>query len=217
MQVDKDILSSEDVAVLRRQYGIGVDNSNKNIIGEEPCIGIDIGTTTSEMVYVYRTTEGMETIDNPEMIMEYAKYSFPSIVYYKDGRNEVQVASRAALDALGDANLSGYVYSSFKTQDWNKVLGQINNQNVTVQELTSHLIAKIWQTAKSDKLRLMNLKSAVITIPAGFDSDQCQYLINAAQIAGIEHVSLIDEPTAAFYYYKAKYAENMKDVKIKYI
>ena len=213
MQINKDILSDGDVDSIRKKYGILPEKTNRVLTGEEPCIGIDIGTTTSEMVYVYRTTKDMDNINNPDTPEKYNNYSFPSVVYFKDGRNDIQVASKMADDALGDASLSGQVFSSFKIQDWNKILGHIDNQNVTVQELTAHLIAKIWQTAKNDKLRLLNLKSAVITIPAGFDSDQCQYLINAAKIAGIENVSLIDEPTAAFYYYKEKYSENLNGVK----
>jgi molecular chaperone DnaK (HSP70) len=45
-------------------------------------------------------------------------------------------------------------------------------------------------------------QSAVITVPAAFTFDECQDTYNAAQIAGIQNVTLIDEPTAAFYYYK---------------
>ena len=48
----------------------------------------------------------------------------------------------------------------------------------------------------------MNLTSAVVTVPAAFDFDACQDTYNAAKLAGIENVTLIDEPTAAYLYYK---------------
>lgn len=43
-----------------------------------------------------------------------------------------------------------------------------------------------------------------MTVPAKFDFDQCRETIEAAQMAGIKDVTLIDEPTAAFEYYRSQ-------------
>lgn len=43
--------------------------------------------------------------------------------------------------------------------------------------------------------------SAIITVPASFNSDQRSDTLKAAELAGFTDVRLLDEPTAAFYYF----------------
>lgn len=44
-------------------------------------------------------------------------------------------------------------------------------------------------------------RTALITVPASFNTDQRNDTIEAADIAGFKNVRLLDEPTAAFYYF----------------
>ena len=65
------------------------------------------------------------------------------------------------------------------------------------------VLAKVWETAQA-RFSDFNLERAVVTVPAKFDFDQCRETIEAAQMAGIKDVTLIDEPTAAFEYYRSQ-------------
>src|SRR5262249_31021779 len=44
-------------------------------------------------------------------------------------------------------------------------------------------------------------RHALITVPASFNTDQRNDTLQAAELAGFKNVHLLDEPTAAFYFY----------------
>ena len=69
--------------------------------------------------------------------------------------------------------------------------------------MSALVLAKVWETAQA-RFSDFNLERAVVTVPAKFDFDQCRETIEAAQMAGIKDVTLIDEPTAAFEYYRSQ-------------
>src|SRR6185369_13729864 len=62
-------------------------------------------------------------------------------------------------------------------------------------EITAIMLAEV-RRAATDYLGC-EVRRAVITVPAYFDSSQRQATKNAAKIAGLEPVRLIAEPTAA--------------------
>ena len=78
---------------------------------------------------------------------------------------------------------------------------KVGEKSLTVADLSAILLNKIW-TATQNTFKDMDLTTAVITVPAAFDADACLDTYNAAKAAGIQTVTLIDEPTAAFLYYK---------------
>lgn len=173
--------------------------------GKQDCIGIDLGTTTSELSYCNRTgVVELEALDNPEPVAEkelgYAKYCFPSVVYYKDGFKNIQVANQAAVDAMGGTDTADRCFDTFKIKPRTRPLAEIDGEPVMVRDLSAKLLNKIWETAQNEFANPPS--AAVITVPAAFSPDECQDTYNAAEIAGIETITLIDEPTAAFYYYK---------------
>ena len=107
---------------------------------------------------------------------------------------------------MGNADASESVFSNFKIEDRNRYLASIEGKSLSVRDLSALLLSKVWNTAK-EELSSMNLKNAVITVPAAFDFDACQDTFEAAKMAGIETVTLIDEPTAAYKYYS--YLQNL--------
>ena len=89
---------------------------------------------------------------------------------------------------------------------------EVDGKGFRVGDLSALLLHKIWETAQLT-FADMNLKSAVITVPAAFDFDACQETYNAAITAGIETVTLIDEPTAAYQYYS--HVQDLTDANIR--
>lgn len=200
IQCDNSILTADQIKAKQSKLGIVVTTSNAQR-GHQDCIGIDLGTTTSELTYCNRVGEiELRELYNPEPVgdrdLAFSKYCFPSVVYFKNGLNNIEVANTVAVNAMGnDSNC----FDTFKIKDKFKPVGQVDGRPVMVQDLSAHLLAKIWRAAQELPCPPT---SAVITVPAAFSFDECQDTYNAAQIAGITNVTLIDEPTAAFYYYK---------------
>lgn len=194
------MMSEKDIMEKRKQLGIEivVDEVRKNM---QPCIGIDLGTTTTELTYTNRTGEAeLMHLVNPEAPVQYSEYCFPSVIYFKSGLENPEIANTKACDALGNADDSENVCGSFKIANRNKYVVSVDGKGLSVSDLSAILLSKVWETAKAT-FGDMDLRSAVVTVPAAFDFDACQDTYNAAKMAGIENVTLIDEPTAAYLYY----------------
>lgn len=73
---------------------------------------------------------------------------------------------------------------------------EIHGKKYTAQELSALILQKVQQTA-CKVLGTDEIKEAVITVPAYFDDAQRQATRDAARLAGIEVLRIINEPTAA--------------------
>ena len=212
IQVDRQMMSEKDIMEKRKLLGIKIvaEGMRGN---QQPCIGIDLGTTTTEFAFAHRTGEAeLNHLVNPEAPAQYSEYCFPSVIYFKNGLEKPEIANTMACDALGNAGDSEKVCGNFKIADRQKYIISVDNVGLTVKDLSAKLLSKVWQTAK-EHFEGMDLKSAVITVPAAFDFDACQDTYDAAKIAGIENVTLIDEPTAAYLYYS--YVQGLDTSNIK--
>lgn len=204
IQVDRQSMSDSEISKKRRKLGIeSVTNELRK--NGQPCIGIDLGTTTTELAYTNRSSEAeLKYMINPDSPSFCADYCFPSVVYYKDSLSNPEVANREACDAIENANLVDKVCKNFKIADRNRNLITVEDEGVNVgvgvKDLSAVLLGKVWSTA-ANTFDTMDIRNAVVTVPAAFDFDECQDTYEAAKLAGIENVTLIDEPTAAYLYY----------------
>ena len=218
LQVNRDELSDSDIFHKQKEYGIVVTASphSGDRVSEHPCIGIDLGTTTSELAYTNRYGEpDPKCLENEDIGAGYDSHCYPSVVFFPNGLMNPEVCNKRALDELQRNNAQANVYGAFKIEDRERPLGEINGVPITVESLSAHVIAKIWNDAKQSFLGSgCDLRSAVITVPAAFGPDECQDTYNAAKLAGIKEVTLIDEPTAAFLYYQSIYP-NVSNAEIK--
>lgn len=201
IQVDSNVLSKDEVENKRKDLGMR-SGSNSRRSNMQPCIGIDLGTTTTELTYANRTGNiELNHLKNPEVPPQYSEYCFPSVIYFKNGMKNPEIANVKACDALENADASENVCGSFKIASRDRYVTAVDGKPISVGDLSALLLNKVWETAKS-QFDTMDLRSAIVTVPAAFDFDECQETYNAAILAGIEKVTLIDEPTAAFLYYK---------------
>ena len=150
----------------------------------EKIIGIDLGTTNS-CVAVYEGGEPV-VITNPE-----GSRTTPSVVAFtKDGERLVgQVAKRQAI-----TNPDRTVISIKREMGTNYKV-TIDDQSYTPQEISAMILQKM----KADAEAYLGTKvsKAVITVPAYFSDAQRQATKDAGQIAGLEVLRIINEPTAA--------------------
>ena len=147
-------------------------------------VGIDLGTTNS----VVAVLEGGDpvVIANAE-----GSRTTPSVVAFaKDG--EVLVGEVAKRQAITNP---GRTIRSVKRQmgtDWKQ---DIDGKDYTAQEISARTLQKLKRDAEAYLGTAVD--RAVITVPAYFDDAQRTATKEAGQIAGLEVLRIINEPTAA--------------------
>lgn len=166
-------------------------------------IGIDLGTSNSAAAVL----EGGRPVIIPsgEGTSMYGK-AFPSYVAFtRDGQRLVgEPARRQAV-----ANPDGTV-TAFKRKMGTEYKWKIYGKDYSPQELSALLLQKIKKDAEA--FLGEEVKKAVITVPAYFNDNQRQATKDAGEIAGLEVVRLVNEPTAAALAYGLD--KSGKDMKI---
>ncbi len=151
-------------------------------------IGIDLGTSNSAAAVLEGGRPAI--IPSSEGASLYGK-AFPSYVAFtKDGHKLVgEPARRQAV-----ANPEGTA-SAFKRKMGTDFEYKIFAKEYKPQELSAMLLQKI----KEDSEAFLGepVTKAVITVPAYFNDNQRQATKDAGEIAGLEVVRLVNEPTAA--------------------
>jgi len=172
----------------------------------EKIIGIDLGTTYS----VVAVMEGKEpkVIPNAE-----GNRLTPSVVAFTDS-GEVIVGEPAKRQAVTNPTRTVYSIKRFMGRRHNevaveekmvpyKVAGgpdeyvrvQIGDKEHTPPEISAKILRKLKESAEAYLGHKVN--KAVITVPAYFNDAQRQATKDAGQIAGLEVMRIINEPTAA--------------------
>jgi molecular chaperone DnaK len=147
-------------------------------------VGIDLGTTNS----VVSVLEGGDpvVIANAE-----GSRTTPSVVAFaKDG--EVLVGEVAKRQAITNP---GRTIRSVKRQMGTSWAENIDGKDYTAQEISARTLQKLKRDAEA--YLGTTVDQAVITVPAYFDDAQRTATKEAGQIAGLEVLRIINEPTAA--------------------
>jgi molecular chaperone DnaK len=177
-------------------------------MAKEYILGIDLGTTNSCVAImeageakVISSSEGNRTI--------------PSVVSWKkDGERIVGISAKRSAVTNHKNTISsvkrfmGHKYDeisnevgkvSYKVKKNKKGLAVIEipavGKDFTPEEISAAVLQKIKVDAES--YLGTTVSKAVITVPAYFDDSQRQATKNAGEIAGLEVVRIINEPTAA--------------------
>ena len=146
-------------------------------------VGIDLGTTNS----VVSALEAGDAVVIPNA--EGARTT-PSVVAFKDG--EVLVGEVAKRQAVTNADRTiRSVNCYFDTA----ATTEIDGKSYTAQEISARTLQKLKRDAES--YLGDTVTQAVITVPAYFDDAQRTATKEAGQIAGLEVLRIINEPTAA--------------------
>ena len=145
--------------------------------------GIDLGTTNSAIakyengkVIIYKNPVGF-------------KDTIPSVVSFRKGR--IQIGDKAREHSISNAE---NVFSSFKRKmgsDENYFVKDID-KNVSPIELSAMVLKELINFTQNE-----NPKTAVITIPASFDTIQTNATKKSGYEAGFKEVVLLQEPIAA--------------------
>ena len=169
-------------------------------MAKEIILGIDLGTTNSVVSYL-QADGTVKVIPNPEGTM-----TTPSVVAFRANGEEI-VGNAAKRQAVTNPD----TVSSIKRKMGSAEKVHINcvKKDFTPQEISAKVLAYMKKYAEDNIGH--KIEKAVITVPAYFNDAQRQATKDAGQIAGLDVVRIINEPTAAALAYGL---ENEKSEKI---
>ncbi|HEV3351735.1 MAG TPA: molecular chaperone DnaK [Acidimicrobiales bacterium] len=147
-------------------------------------VGIDLGTTNS-VVSVLEAGEPT-VIPNAE-----GARTTPSVVGFSKA-GEVLVGEVAKRQAITNPDRTIRSVKRHMGTNWSV---EIDGKKYTSQEISARILQKLKRDAES--YLGDTVSQAVITVPAYFDDAQRQATKEAGQIAGLEVLRIINEPTAA--------------------
>ncbi|MCC6545546.1 molecular chaperone DnaK [Candidatus Sumerlaeota bacterium] len=175
------------------------------MIEESKIIGIDLGTTNSVVAVV----EGNEPIVIPN---QEGSNKTPSVVAFLDNNDCIvgEIARRQATTnsprtITSIKRIMGLDYED--VEEWvdvlpfklvehdDRLLIDVNGMGYTPEQISALVIRKLKESAEA--FLGQEVKQAVITVPANFDDNQRNATSEAARLAGLEVLRLINEPTAA--------------------
>jgi molecular chaperone DnaK len=151
-------------------------------------IGIDLGTSNSAAAAL---VGGKPTIIQAAEGTSIGGKSFPSVVAFsKDG--QLMVGEPARRQML--SNPEGTIIAA-KRKMGSDYKFKVHGKEYTPQQISSFILQKIKRDAEA--FLGDTVTKAVITAPAYFNDNQRQATKDAGEIAGLEVVRIINEPTAA--------------------
>jgi molecular chaperone HscA len=180
-------------------------------------IGIDLGTTNSLVAHVSATGEPVALRDCDDDVL------IPSVVHYVQdgrvlvGRDALALAESHPEDTIisvkrfmgrgaDDAETRRLGPYRFATDKGPVVKFAVARERVvTPVEVSSEILAYLREQAED---ALGAVGGAVITVPAYFDDAQRQATKDAARLAGLEVLRLLNEPTAAALAYGLESKQN---------
>ena len=156
-------------------------------------IGIDLGTTNSEVAVVEEGRVRLIPVDGSPIL--------PSVV---------GIADDGAL-LVGQSARNQYILApertirSVKRRMGEDTVIEMGAQRYSPQEISALILGRLKRAAESDLGQPVS--KAVITVPAYFSDAQRQATRDAGELAGLEVVRIINEPTAAALAYEVDHQE----------
>jgi molecular chaperone DnaK (HSP70) len=190
-------------------------------------IGIDLGTTNSALAYIPEIHG--ELPDYPEIqvlpIPQYvapgqieARRTLPSFLFLGDqtyvgayAREQGALVPTKSVHSAKSWLSNPEVDRTAKILPWDAQEGGRVLSPVDVSTAILSKISAAWNQAHPDAP--LAAQDVVLTVPASFDEEARELTVQAAQAAGIEKLTLVEEPAAAFYSWIANHlAQSQKSL-----
>ena len=158
--------------------------SNENV---KKVFGIDLGTTYSAISYVDENGKAVVTT-NAE-----GDLTTPSVVFFDEGGENIIVGSVAKESAkMYPTDVASFVKRSMGDEHFLFLHG---DNEYSAEEISSYILRKLVKDAK-EKIG-EDVEDVVITCPAYFGINEREATKKAGEIAGLNVLQIINEPTAA--------------------
>src|SRR6202162_4721271 len=174
-------------------------------------IGIDLGTTNSALAYIDSTDEAdyptIHVLDVPQYIAQgriEPRRTLPSFLYLGDqeytgvyAREQGAIVPTRLVHSAKSWLSNPEVDRTAKILPWD---AQEGGRVLSPVEVSSQYLAFMrdaWNQAHPEAP--LGEQEIVLTVPASFDEEARELTVQAAREAGLENVTLLEEPSAAFY------------------
>lgn len=150
-------------------------------------LGIDLGTSNSVVVgHVAGTTKLFKTADGTDVL--------PSVIYL-DKRNHRFVGSRAYARIFTSPESTAHGFKRMMGSNTPiRFMGA--EAQWTPEECSAEILRTLLAQARLEAGDV-NIAGTVVTIPAAFNQMQSEATLRAAQMAGLDRITLVQEPVAA--------------------
>jgi len=175
-------------------------------------IGIDLGTTNSALAYIdplqaaETDTPAIRVLEVPQYVAQgriEARRTLPSFLYLGDqeylgvfAREQGALVPTKCVHAAKSWLSNPEVDRTAKILPWDAQEGGRVLSPVEVSTRIINCMADAWA---KDRDSLVGEHNVVLTVPASFDEEARELTVAAARDAGIEKLTLLEEPAAAFY------------------
>ncbi|MCK4761651.1 MAG: Hsp70 family protein [Candidatus Aminicenantes bacterium] len=149
-------------------------------------IGIDLGTTFSAAACIDKSGRPV-VIKNSE-----GNPITPSVIYFPPKGEPIVGDEAKEMQALGEADIASFFKRSIGSDSF---LLKFNGRDYTPTDLSAIVLRKLKTDAEVEMGQTVT--HAVITVPAYFNNFQREATIKAGEMAGLEVLRIINEPTAA--------------------
>jgi len=164
-------------------------------------LGIDLGTTNSSISYFDKGE--IKHFKDPVSW----KDTLPSVVSFR--KNRIIVGQKAKeYISKSPKNVVGLFKRKMGTNESFKIKSL--NNSITPVELSSYVLKELKTFIQDESI---SLDSAVITIPASFDTIQSNATKEAGELAGFKEIVLLQEPIAASLAYANSKSQDLEDTK----
>lgn len=170
---------------------------NKQILNK--AIGIDLGTTNSAVAIM--------TLTDTDVIIHRdartRRETTPSCVW-KDPRTQQVLVGSRAFQRIGT---TPEPIRSIKRSMGKQTTVSLTDVQVTPEEVSASILREMKLQIEDDVAQFTNetcewaVTRAIVTVPAYFDQPQIEATRKAAEMAGLQVLELLHEPTAAASYY----------------
>lgn len=166
-------------------------------------IGIDLGTTFS--VVSYLNDEGKAEV----VVNRDGERTTPSVVMFEDGT--ITVGEQAKENSfITPYNVCQFVKRQMGKKSFNFEVSM--DESYTAEEISAMILKRLKEDAENATGEKVD--GVVVTVPAYFDDPQRQSTHDAGQIAGLNVLGIINEPTAAAVAYSYGQADNDGNVMV---
>src|SRR5271166_2710161 len=190
-------------------------------------IGIDLGTTNSALAYIDereaedRDFPPLHIFETPQLVAagrSEARRTLPSFLYLEEGQPVgLYAREQGALVPTKSVHSAKSWLSNPDVDRTAKILpwdAQEGGRVLSPVEVSTAILSHIrdaWNQAHPNEP--LAGQDLVLTVPASFDEEARELTVQAARDAGIEKLTLVEEPAAAFYSWIANHlAQSQKSL-----
>lgn len=163
--------------------------------------GIDLGTTNSCIAEISSLDKLPIVIKNSEDLL-----TTPSVVYYDDYDSPIVGGEAKRCMGQDPSHAVAFIKREMSNSSYKRVIG---NETISPVKISAMILKKLVDDANLSReyKGKTRIKDVVITVPAYFGNNERELTKQAGEVAGLNVLALLNEPTAAALSYGTSHLE----------